>query len=132
MRIQPDSDAYLLLMRGNEHLADLARRAEDVLFSAALVGKLTYGFRRGAHHERKVADLGTFLEIPYATFLGVRRIAADRNSSKAAALGGKERPVPTNDVWAGAQVVEKGADVTSTDSHFEHVCGIVRVRVETD
>ena len=132
MRIQPDSDAYSPLMRGNEHLVDLVRRAEDVLFSVALVGKLTHGSRRGAHHERNVADLGTFLESPYASFLGEGQFAADRNSIVAAALRGKGRPVPTNDVWVATQVVETGADPTSTDSHFEHVCGIVRVRVETD
>ena len=53
MRVLLDSNAYSLLMRGHEEVAGLVRRAEEVLFSAVVVGELMYGFGRGSHFERK-------------------------------------------------------------------------------
>ncbi len=132
MRILLDSNAYSLLMRGNEQVTDLVRRAEEVLFSAVVIGELMYGFRCGVHFERNVADLGAFLESPHASFVGVGLITADRYSRIATALREKGRPIPTNDVWIAAHAMETGADLISADRHFEHVDGIVWVRIGTD
>ena len=38
MRVLLDSNAYSLLMRGDEEVAGLVRRAEEVLFCAVVVG----------------------------------------------------------------------------------------------
>ena len=132
MRILLDSNAYSLLMRGNEQVADLVRRAEEVLFSAIVVGELVYGFHRGTHFERNAANLRSFLDSPYSSFVGVGPITADRYSRIAAGLRTKGRPIPTNDVWIAAQAMETGADLISADRHFEHVDGIVWVRVGTN
>lgn len=129
MRILLDSNAYSLLMRGNEQVAELVRRAEEVLFSAIVVGELMYGFRHGTHFERNVTDLRTFLDSPYASFVAVGRITADRYSRIAAALRAKGRPIPTNDVWIAAHAMETGADLISADRHFDLIDGIVWVRV---
>ena len=45
MKVPLDSNACSLLMRGHEEVAGLVRRAEEVLFSAVVVGELMYGFR---------------------------------------------------------------------------------------
>ena len=132
MRILLDSNAYSLLMRGEEEVAGLVRRAEEVLFSAIVVGELMYGFRRGSHFERNAADLRTFLDSPYSSFVEVGPVTADRYARIAAALRAKGRPIPTNDVWIAAHAMETGADLVSADGHFEHVEGIVWVRVRAD
>ena len=129
MRLLLDSNAYSLLMRGHEQLAELVRRAEEVLLSAIVVGELMYGFRRGSYFERNAADLRSFLDSPYVSFVDVGPVTADRYSRIAAALRSKGRPIPTNDVWIAAHAMETGADLVSADGHFEHVDGIVRVRV---
>ena len=129
MRLLLDSSAYSLLMRGHEQVAELVRRAEEVLFSAIVVGELMYGFRRGTRFERNAAGLRAFLESPYSSFVDVGPVTADRYSRIAAALRVKGRPIPTNDVWIAAHAMETGADLVSADIHFEHVDGIVWVRV---
>ena len=54
MKVLLDSNAYSLLMRGHAEVAELVRRAEEVLFSAVVVGELMYGFRRdGIRAERR-------------------------------------------------------------------------------
>ena len=125
MKVLLDSNAYSLLMRGHGEVAELVRRAEEVLFSAVVVGELMYGFRRGAQFERNAADLRSFLDSPYSTFVEVGAVTADRYSRVAAALRAKGRPIPTNDVWIAAHAMETGADLVSADGHFEHVEGIV-------
>lgn len=129
MKVLLDSNAYSLLMRGHGEVAELVRRAEEVLFSAVVVGELMYGFRRGTQFERNAADLRSFLDSPYSTFVDVGPVTADRYSRIAAALRAKGRPIPTNDIWIAAHAMETGTDLVSADSHFEHVDGIVWVQV---
>ena len=105
------------------------RRAEEALLSAVVVGELLYGFRRGSYFERNVANLRSFLDSPYVSFVPVGPVTADRYSRIAASLRAKGRPIPTNDVWIAAHVMETGADLVSADAHFEHVDGIAWVRV---
>ena len=40
------------------------------------------------------------------------------------ALRTKGRPIPTNDLWIAAQVVETGADLLSSDLHFAEIEGL--------
>ena len=129
MRLLLDSNAYSLLMRGHEQVAALVQRADEILFSAVVVGELMYGFRRGSRFERNAADLRSFLESPYSSFVTVGPVTADRYSRIATALRAKGRPIPTNDVWIAAHAMETGADLVSADGHFEHVDGIVWVQV---
>ena len=129
MRILLDSDAYSLLMRGHQEVADLVRGAEEVLLSAVMVGEVLYGFRWGSYFERNVATLRSFLDSPYVSFVPVGPVTADRYSRIAASLRTKGRPIPVNDVWVAAHVMETGADLVSADGHFEHVDGIAWIRV---
>ena len=129
MRILLDSNAYSAFMRGSHEVRDLIVVAEEVLFSAVAVGEQLYGFRQGAHFERNLVELRSFLERPYVSFVPVGPVTADRYSRVMTALRAKGRPIPTNDVWIAAHAMETGADLVSADSHFEHVDGIAWLRV---
>ena len=131
MRILLDSNAYSLLMRGHEQVAELVKTAEELLFSAVVVGELLYGFRRGSRLEQNVADLRSFLASPYSSFVEVGAVTADRYSRIAASLRAKGRPIPTNDVWIAAHTMETGADLVSADRHFEQIDGIVWMPIAT-
>ena len=67
MRPLLDSNVYSQLMRGQAQIADLLRKAEEVLLSAGVVGELMYGIRRGSRFERNDADLGFFPKSPYVS-----------------------------------------------------------------
>ena len=129
MRVLLDSNAYSMLGRGHQQVAELVRRAEDVLLSAIVVGELMSGFRRGSYFQRNIDDLRSFLDNPYVSFVDVGQVTADRYSRIAASLRAKGRPIPTNDVWIAAHAMETGADLVSADRHFEHVDGIAWLRV---
>ncbi len=78
MRILLDSNAYSAFMRGSHEVRDLIVVAEEVLFSAVVVGEQLYGFRQGAHFERNLAEFRSFLERPYVSFVPVGPVTADR------------------------------------------------------
>ena len=129
MRILLDSNAYSMLMRGSEEVAELVRRSEDVLFSAVVLGELMYGFRSGSRFDQNASDLRSFLASPYVSFVPVGSITADRYSRIAASLRAKGRPIPTNDIWIAAHVMETGAELISADEHFMQVDGIAWTQV---
>jgi tRNA(fMet)-specific endonuclease VapC len=129
MKILLDSNAYSAVMRGSYEVRDLVQAAEEVLLSAIVVGEQLFGFRQGTHYERNLAELRSFLERPYVSFVPVGPVTADRYSIIAASLRAKGRPIPTNDIWIAAHVMETGADLVSADSHFEHVDGIAWLRI---
>ena len=129
MRILLDSNAYSRLMRGDDQAAAVVRDATEILMSAVVVGELLYGFRSGSRLERNMADLRSFLNNPYVSFVPVGPVTADRYSRVAAALRAKGSPIPTNDVWIAAHAMETGADLVSADRHFESVDGIAWLRL---
>ncbi|MXZ25617.1 MAG: type II toxin-antitoxin system VapC family toxin [Caldilineaceae bacterium SB0665_bin_21] len=130
MKILLDSNAYSAFMRGAPSVRGLIQAAEEVLFSAVVVGELLYGFRQGVHFGRNLAELRSFLERPYVTFVPVGPVTADRYSRVMTALKAKGRPIPINDVWIAAHAMETGADLVSADKHFGYVDGIAWVRME--
>ncbi len=129
MKILLDSNAYSEFMRGNNRVREIVHGAEEILMSAVVVGEQLFGFRQGRRFEQNFAQLRSFLERPYVTFVPVGPVTADRYSRIMTALKAKGRPIPTNDVWIAAHAMETGADLVSADRHFEYVDQIVWVRV---
>ena len=129
MRVLLDTSAYSKLERGNEQVAELVRRADEVLFSAIMVGELLAGFRSGRHYQLNVETLHSFLDAPHVKIASIGMTTADRYSRIAASQRAKGRPIPTNDMWIAAHAMETGADLISADRHFEYVDGIVLVRI---
>ena len=130
MRILLDSNAYSRLMRGDEQTAVAVRDSTEVLMSAVVMGELLHGFRNGSRFDRNAADLRSFLDNPYVSFVPVGPITADRYSRIAAALRSKGTPIPSNDMWVAAHAMETGADLVSADRHFEAVDGIAWLRLD--
>ena len=132
MRAMLDSGAYSAFMRGSQRVREIVRDAEKILMSAVVVGELLYAFRQGQRLEQSLAELRSFLDRPYVSFVPVGPVTADRYSRIMTSLRAKGRPVPTNDVWIAAHAMETGADLVSADSHFGHIDQVVWVRAGPD
>jgi len=124
VRLLLDTNAYSDLARGYPPLADRIRRAEEILLSSVVVGELLGGFRRGSRFQENLALLERFLAQPRVRLLPVTWITADRYGRIYAALRRRGRPIPTNDMWIAAQAMETGAELISSDSHFQLVEGL--------
>lgn len=127
MKILLDTNAYAAWKRGNSEMSHRIRRAERIYLSAVVAGELLFGFRNGTRFKQNLAELETFLESPYVTFVPVTLVTADRFGLIAASLRTRRTPIPTNDIWIAAHAMETGADLLSFDRHFQRVDGLVWV-----
>jgi tRNA(fMet)-specific endonuclease VapC len=124
MRVLLDTNAYSDLARGSSWLAARVRRAEAVMLSSIVTGELLGGFRRGTRYDENLADLERFLALPRVHLLPVTLATAERYGRVYAALRREGRPIPTNDMWIAAHAMETGAELLSSDPHFEYVAGL--------
>jgi tRNA(fMet)-specific endonuclease VapC len=124
VKILLDTNAYSNLARGHLPLAGRVREAEAVLMSAVVAGELLGGFRRGTRLRENVADLQRFLAQPRVQLLPISWTTAERYSRIYAALRRRGTPIPTNDMWIAAHAMEAGAELLSSDPHFQHVEGL--------
>ena len=129
MRIALDTNAFVELRRGHATVADLVRRAEGIVLSAIVAGELLYGFRHGTRYQRNRQDLDAFLESPGVVLQPVTMVTAERFGSIAASLRRKGTPIPTNDVWIAAHVLETGTELVSLDRHFEAIDNLPWIHV---
>ena len=81
-----DSGAYSGFMRGSHRVREIVQDAEQVLMSAVVVGELLYGFRQGQRLGQNLAELRSFLDRPYVSFVPVGPVTADRYSRIMASL----------------------------------------------
>ncbi|MDE0052818.1 MAG: type II toxin-antitoxin system VapC family toxin [Gammaproteobacteria bacterium] len=132
MRILLDSNAYSHLKRGHPRIAEIVRSSEQILLPFVVIGELLYGFRHGTRLERNLGELYAFLENPRVATPAMNLTTADRYARIATALRTKARPIPSNDIWIAAHAMETGADLISSDSHFEFVDGLAWIHVAVD
>ena len=124
MRILLDSNAYSQWKRGNCRVAELVRSSTEILVPIVVIGELLYGFRHGSRLKENIRDLHAFLDDRHVAIVSMNFTTADRYARIAAELRAKGRPIPTNDIWIAAHTMETGADLVSSDQHFEAVDGL--------
>ena len=125
MKILLDTSAYVGFKIGVNELVDMVSGAEPVFFSPIVLGELMFGFRNGARFKENMEDLNRFLQHEIVQFIPIGDITADRYSRIATQLKLRGTPIPTNDIWIAAQAVEHGAEIITSDRHFENIPGLV-------
>jgi tRNA(fMet)-specific endonuclease VapC len=129
MKIMLDTSAYVGFKRNNPELVEIIVSAELILISAVVIGELLFGFRNGTRFKKNLAELNRFLEHDLVETVPVGKTSADRYSRIAAQLRRQGTPIPTNDIWIAAQAMEHGAELITTDEHFDKIIGLVYSRL---
>ena len=127
MRIALDTNRYVDLCKGVEETARLVATAEKVLLPFVVLGELRAGFalgRRSAENERVLRRflLKDGVEVLYADDQTTLHYAALFRQLR---LGGT--PIPTNDIWISAVVLQSNAVLHDRDRHFDKLPQLVRV-----
>jgi tRNA(fMet)-specific endonuclease VapC len=129
MKILLDTSAYVGFKRNQVEVVDMIINSESVLISPVVLGELMFGFRCGSRFKKNLAELNDFLKHEAVELVQIGAITADRYSRIAAQLKQQGTPIPTNDMWIAAQTMEHGAELITTDQHFEKINGIVYTRL---
>ena len=129
MKLLLDTSAYVGFKRNDAELVEIITGADLILFSAVVMGELLFGFRNGTRFRKNLTELNRFLVHDAVETVSAGKITADRYSRIATQLKHKGTPIPTNDIWIAAQTMEHGAELITTDAHFDKISGLVYSRV---
>ena len=125
MKILLDTSAYVGFKRNVIETVKIILRAESILVSPVVLGELMFGFRNGTRFKENMDDLNKFLEHEAVELVPIGKITSDRYSRIAAQLKQQGTPIPSNDIWIAAQTMEHGAELITSDQHFERINGLV-------
>ena len=125
IKILLDTSAYVMFKRNQTDVVETVIRSELILISPIVLGELMFGFRNGSRSKQNMKELNNFLEHEIVDLAQIGKITSDRYSRIAAKLKSKGRPIPTNDIWIAAQSMEHGAELITSDRHFENIDGLV-------
>ncbi len=125
MKIMLDTSAYVGFKRNITEVVEIIVKSEILLFSPVVLGELMFGFRSGTKFKKNMYDLNEFLNHDVVELLDMGKITSDRYSRIATQLKQQGTPIPTNDIWIAAQSIEHGAELITSDQHFEKISGLV-------
>lgn len=127
LRLALDANRYVDFCRGEEAAVDTLRRAQEVLVPFIVLAELRAGFRCGARSRRNEETFSRFLRSER-----VRVLFADEGTTHAyaelfAELRAAGTPIPTNDLWIAALVLQHDLVLFSRDKHFALLPRIPRI-----
>jgi len=125
MKLILDTTAYVGFKRNIVDAVEYISRAEHIIFSPVVLGELMFGFRNGSKFKENMNDLNAFLAHKLVELAGIGEITSDRYSRIATQLKRQGTPIPSNDMWIAAQAMEHGAELITSDMHFERISGLV-------
>jgi tRNA(fMet)-specific endonuclease VapC len=124
MKIVLDTNAYTALMKGEERITAVLEFSEEVFVPAVVLGELYGGFHLGKYRDKNIRTLELFLSKPGISCLDSTKAIAERYGMLIKFLKEQGTPIPTNDIWISASVLETGFKLATRDRYFEYVPGI--------
>ena len=124
MKLLLDTSAYVGFKLNQLEIVEIITGAELIFFSPIVLGELMFGFRNGTKLKKNMTELNQFLQHDAVQLIQIREITSDRYSRIATQLRSQGTPIPTNDIWIAAQTMEYGAELITTDRHFEKIIGL--------
>ena len=126
MRLALDTNRYTDLCQGVAGVTTLAESAEVVFLPFVVLAELRAGFSIGTRGSENERVLRRFLLKPAVAVL----FADERTIHHYAALFRQLRrqgtPIPTNDLWIAALVLQHDLVLCARDRHFDHQPQIVQ------
>jgi len=113
-----DTSAYSHFRRGDTRVADAIAAAATVFIPAIVLGELEAGFTLGNRTKDNRAVLSEFLNEVFISIVPVSTTVANHYGRLFAELRRAGTPVPTNDIWIGATVLDVGGQLLTFDSDF--------------
>jgi tRNA(fMet)-specific endonuclease VapC len=121
MRVALDTNRLTDLFRGDEELGALLARCDEIGLPLMVLGEIKAGFYGGSASDRNEAHLQRFLEKPTVGILYPGRETAERYGRLFVQLKRAGTPIPDNDLWIAALVLEHDLTLITRDRHFQRI-----------
>ena len=127
MRIALDTNRYVDLARGVPEVAARVEAADLIFLPFVVLGELRAGFLGGSRKERNERLLVRFLSSPRVEVLYPDDATTHHYARLVLQLRRQGTPIPTNDVWIAALVVQHNLHLCDRDRHFDALPQLARV-----
>lgn len=127
MRLAVDTNRYVDFARGVAGAVDRLRAADQILMPSIVLGELRAGFLGGTRAADNEANLVRFLNSPRVPVLPVDDETTHHYAQLFRQLRHQGTPIPTNDIWIAALVVQHQLYLFARDAHFDHLPQIPRL-----
>jgi len=121
MRLALDTNRYSDLARNVPEVVAQVEQADEVFLPFVVLAELRGGFAAGNRARKNEEALARFLNKP-----NIKTLFADEQTVEHYAilwnqLRQQGTPIPANDLWIAALVVQHGLTLYARDAHFKHL-----------
>lgn len=121
MNVALDTNAYSDFMRGDTGRVQIVRTARHLFLPLIVLGELRAGFAAGNQRSANAANLHRFLNSPRVTVLLPDEQTTHHYAQIYLQLRKRSLPIPTNDLWIAALVIQHHLVFCTSDAHFQHI-----------
>jgi tRNA(fMet)-specific endonuclease VapC len=127
VRLALDTNRYSDLSRGDKSVAEIIEHADEVWLPFIVLGELRAGFTVGSQGPRNEATLRRFLLKPGVGILYADEQTTHHYGAVYRQLRKQGTPIPTNDMWIAALVLQHSLVLCARDAHFDALPQLPRV-----
>jgi tRNA(fMet)-specific endonuclease VapC len=127
VKVALDSNRYDDLVTGDRSVADIVETADEVFLPFVVVGELRAGFAAGTRQAENERLLRRFLLKDGISVLVPDEQTTHHYAGAYAQLRRQGTPIPTNDLWIAALVLQHDLVLCTRDRHFDRLAQIPRV-----
>ena len=126
LRLALDTNRYVDFARGDDVVIELLEHADEILLPLVVLAELRAGFAVGTRGARNEGGLRRFLLRAGVSLLVPDEQTTHHYASVFRQLRQQGTPIPTNDIWIAALVIQHGLMLSSRDAYFDHLPQIPR------
>jgi tRNA(fMet)-specific endonuclease VapC len=127
VRLALDTNRYTDLCRSDATIVETVERADEVWLPFIVLGELRAGFTVGSQGPRNEAVLRRFLVKTGVGVLYADEQTTHHYSAVYRQLRKQGTPIPTNDMWIAALVLQHSLVLCARDAHFDALPQLPRV-----
>lgn len=127
LKLALDTNRYTDLCRGKVPVVEMVELADEVWLPFIVMGELRAGFAAGSQGTRNEAVLRRFLLKPGVGVLYPDEQTTHHYAAVYRQLRKQGSPIPTNDMWIAAIVLQHSLVLCARDTHFDVLPQLTRV-----
>lgn len=127
LRIALDTNRYVDFCRGEQSVVDIVRSCREIKLPFVVLAELRAGFLLGEKQAHNSKILSRFLNSERVSIIFPDEQTTHHYAQIFYQLRRDGKPIPTNDLWIAALVIQHDLILCSNDKHFEALPQIATV-----
>jgi tRNA(fMet)-specific endonuclease VapC len=127
LRLALDTNRYTDLCRGERSVVEVVELANEIWLPCIVLGDLRAGFAVGTQGPQNESILRRLLLKPGVAILYADEQTTHHYATVYRQLRKQGTPIPTNDMWIAALVLQHSLTLYDRDAHFDSLPQLTRV-----